>query len=108
MALENVCTEALKMFSVENLCLGVKVHFPHAITVVAGMTFTALHARLLPSPKAGIGAAGLHAGGGSAVVMQSPCKGQGSIFWKQKQFGGAEIPYESWGFFVLSFYLIIG
>lgn len=32
-ALENVCTEPLKMFSVENLCLGVKVHFPGAIAV---------------------------------------------------------------------------
>lgn len=32
-ALENVCTEPLKMFSVENLHLGVKVHFPRAMVV---------------------------------------------------------------------------
>lgn len=44
------------------------------------MTFAALDALFLPPPKAEGRATGLGADGGSALVVQSPWKGQGSVF----------------------------
>lgn len=94
------------MFPIENLHLGVKVHFPPAIVVDRLCCWNDLYCSVFPKSREKSCRAGCWG------ILQWSYKAPGrdkGIFsnWKRNQFGGEKIPYKSWDFFFVFFLFVI-
>lgn len=102
-ALENVCTEPLKVFSLEDLHLGVQVHFPRAIVVDRLCCWNDLYCSAWKAPafaKSWDRSCRAGCWGRFCSGSAKPLQGTKEYFLtgKKTSLGGEDIPYDSWGF----------